>query len=51
MIDIYEKIVLPPSSETIVAGRAMDPIVKGMTDLVEPVTKFVEKHGYKFIPK
>jgi hypothetical protein len=45
MIDIYEKIVLPPSSETIVAGRAMDPIVKGMTDLVEPVTKFVEKHG------
>jgi hypothetical protein len=23
----------------------MDPIVKGMTGLVEPVTKFVEKHG------
>jgi hypothetical protein len=38
-IGIYEKIVLPPSSETIVAGRAMDPIVKGMTGLVEPVTK------------
>ena len=32
-------------SDTIVAGRAMDPIVKGMTGLVEPVTKFAEKHG------
>jgi hypothetical protein len=40
------KLSYPPSSETIVAGRAMDPVVKGMTGLVEPVIKFVEKHGF-----
>ena len=39
------KYVLPPSCEAIVAGRAMDPVVKIMTGLVEPVIKFVEKHG------
>ena len=44
-ICIYEKTVLPPSSETIVSGRAMDPIIKGKVGLVEPTTKFVEKHG------
>jgi hypothetical protein len=44
-IGIYEKIVLPPISETIVAGRAMDPIVKGMTGIVESVNTFVENHG------
>jgi hypothetical protein len=36
-IGIYEKIALPPSSETIVAGRAMDPIFKGMTGQLEPI--------------
>ena len=44
-ICIHEKIVLPPSSETIVSGRAIDPIIRGKTGLVEPVQKFVEKHG------
>ncbi|CAG2216574.1 unnamed protein product [Mytilus edulis] len=44
-ISIYEKIVLPPSSETIVSGIAVDPIVRGKTGLVEPVKNFVEKHG------
>ena len=40
-IGIYEKIVITQTNKPIVAGRAMDPIVKGMTGQVEPVTKTV----------
>ena len=40
-IGIYGEIVITQTNEAIVAGRAMDPIVKGMTGQVEPVTKTV----------
>jgi hypothetical protein len=41
-----KKYVLPPSCETIVAGRAMDPVVKGMTGLVEPVINLLKNMAY-----
>ncbi|CAG2203676.1 unnamed protein product [Mytilus edulis] len=39
-ITLFEDLILPPSSETIVSGNILDPVIKGKTAIVEPSEHF-----------
>ncbi|CAC5404130.1 unnamed protein product [Mytilus coruscus] len=44
-ITLFEDLVLPPSSETIVSANILDPLIKGKTAIVEPSEHFTNTNG------